>query len=276
MVGIIIAGVMMALIVCAMLRLRQMPKNNPQRFIRESDRGHRRIVACVGASTVQGQMSFNFVEYLSRKLEPQNFAFINAGINGDLAYNVLQRMPEVIACRPDYVVIAVAGNDIMGSLDARSAERYLKMKRLPCPPSIDWYEENIRKIIEVIRQNGILRIAVVSATILGEDVSSRANRAVESFNAVLEKIARETGVAFLNVYAKQVEYLEAHRNGIGPEYKGQVGPMLKAFLLHGLFGCSLDKISRKNGFLLNTDYIHQNSISGMMIAEEIERYVVTD
>jgi hypothetical protein len=81
------------------------------------------------------------------------------------------------------------------------------------------------------------------------------------------------GVDYLNVFDKQIEYLVKHQEKAGPEFTGQVGPMIKSLFLHSVLGYSLDKISRHNGFLLSTDYIHQNTTSGRIIADQIVGFI---
>jgi lysophospholipase L1-like esterase len=79
------------------------------------------LVVCVGASIVRGNVSFNFVDLLKGRLEGKGFRFINAGVNGDLAYNVLKRLDSVINLQPDFVTILVGTNDVIATT-TRTAE----------------------------------------------------------------------------------------------------------------------------------------------------------
>ncbi len=76
-----------------------------------------RTVVCVGDSNVCGQVSVSFVDLLRQRLSDDGFHFINAGINGDLAHNVLLRLDAVVARQPDSVVILVGSNDVNATLD---------------------------------------------------------------------------------------------------------------------------------------------------------------
>ncbi len=62
------------------------------------------LVVCLGASIVRGLFGTDFVELLSRRMSKDGFRFVNAGVGGDLAYNVLARLDAVIARQPDYRV----------------------------------------------------------------------------------------------------------------------------------------------------------------------------
>ena len=53
--------------------------------------GTSRLVACLGDSITQGQVSANYVKLLERRWESNGVRFVNAGVNGDLAHNVAQR-----------------------------------------------------------------------------------------------------------------------------------------------------------------------------------------
>lgn len=49
----------------------------------------------IGDSITHGRIGTNFVDILSRKFN--NYEFVNAGVNGHLAWNVNQRLDEIIA-----------------------------------------------------------------------------------------------------------------------------------------------------------------------------------
>jgi hypothetical protein len=55
------------------------------------------IVACLGSSSTAGKgQAFNWIIELQRRLGETRFAFRNFGVGGDLAYNALQRLSDVI------------------------------------------------------------------------------------------------------------------------------------------------------------------------------------
>src|SRR5436853_7842298 len=97
----------------ALVRARRLPPNRPARFT-----GHGAVV-CLGASTVQGNVSFNFVDELARRLPDR--AFVNAGINGETSAQALSRVPEVVACRPTDVIVMIGANDLFAIRGSRMA-----------------------------------------------------------------------------------------------------------------------------------------------------------
>jgi lysophospholipase L1-like esterase len=65
------------------------------------------LVACVGDSLTAGQLSADWVGMLAERLGPQGYEFVDAGVNSQLAWNVPQRLDEVIACDPEVVTLLV-------------------------------------------------------------------------------------------------------------------------------------------------------------------------
>jgi len=65
---------------------------------------------------------------LRERFKSDGIEFINAGVNGDLAYNVRQRIAAVIAQQPDYIIILVGTNDVTGGLSPRIGESMRSLK----------------------------------------------------------------------------------------------------------------------------------------------------
>ena len=74
------------------------------------------LVVCLGDSNTQGQFSANYVKRLQDRWPGTRF--INAGVNGQLAYNITQRLDEVVAQQPDVVTLLVGTNDVNAQFDA--------------------------------------------------------------------------------------------------------------------------------------------------------------
>ena len=59
------------------------------------------LVVCLGASIVRGQVSSNFVKLLSDRLSGDGFRFVNAGVAGTTAADVLGSAPVQLPRPPD-------------------------------------------------------------------------------------------------------------------------------------------------------------------------------
>ncbi len=96
-------------------------------------------VVCLGDSITKGMVSYDWVRELSRKTP--EFRFLNHGINGDLAYNVLKRLEPVIAAKPD--VVGFCQTMLYAS---PSIEHRIKKTDLPQKPHKDWFCTNLYEI----------------------------------------------------------------------------------------------------------------------------------
>jgi lysophospholipase L1-like esterase len=174
---------------------------------RIGERARSRSVACIGDSLVRGQVSVDFVEILKERLGDDDFHFHKAGVNGDLAYNVLTRLDVVIAQQPDFAIILVGSNDVNATLTARMARAYRLWKRLPEIPQSGWYEANMVRMISLLKERTSAKIAVTSFLVLGEDLASLPNERMRGYSALLMQVAIQEGVTYLPVHERQEQYL---------------------------------------------------------------------
>jgi lysophospholipase L1-like esterase len=131
------------------------------------------IVACLGSSSTAGKgQAFNWIRELERRPRNQRFRFHNFGVGGDLAYNALQRLPDVLACCPEKVVVLVGGNDVL-ALVSRKVRRFFRIsKHLPSEPSPKWFRENLRGIARRVKAETSAAVALCSLPPIGEAPSS--------------------------------------------------------------------------------------------------------
>jgi lysophospholipase L1-like esterase len=158
------------------------------------------VVVCLGGSMVRGQVSYNFVNLLDQRMTEDGFQFINAGIAGDQAYNVLMRLDSVINYRPDFVTILVGTNDVTATLSPTLARISRLTRKFPEPPSAKFYQYNMLRIIDMLKDKTTAKIAIISLPVLGEDLESTPNQRIKEYNALLKEIADEKQVSYLLVY----------------------------------------------------------------------------
>jgi lysophospholipase L1-like esterase len=236
---------------------------------------HSRRVVCLGASIVRGQVSTNFVNLLNQRMHKDGFHFINAGVNGDLAYNVLIRLKTVVDKQPDFIIILVGTNDVIGALVPRLAKWYRRVKRLPQLPTEQWYRDNILKIVHYLKENTRAKIALASLPVLGENLLSTFNKTINMYNGHLKEIAVQEQIGYLPVHERQMEYLTKTQPS-GRDFESD-GRLTRGLLVrHYLLRQSFDTISRRYGYVLVTDGIHMNSRGASFIIEEIESFLLTN
>jgi lysophospholipase L1-like esterase len=232
---------------------------------------------CFGASLTAGTVSYNFLHLLKARPALVNTRFINRGVNGDVAWSGLQRLDEVIEDRPDYISILIGTNDVNSTLGEENRLRYRDFYKLPQDPTMEWYEESLREIVVRLKKETSAKIALMSLSVIGEDLAHRANAQVVKYNAVIRQIAEEEGVAYLPLFERMVEYLDEHageRTAPRLEYRPGLHNIGTAMMLHSS-GLSWDDISKRNGLLLTTDTLHLNSVGAGMIADLVEEWLTS-
>jgi len=237
-----------------------------------------KTVVCFGASLTAGTVSFDYVELLAARPALAEFHFINHGVNGDLAWNGLQRLDQVIGERPDFVSILIGTNDVNATMSERNRLRYMSFNHLPTEPTLTWYEESLGTIVRRLKQETQARLALLSLAVIGEDLEHEANRKIELYNEAVCRVAREENITYLPFHEQVVAYLrehEAERASLPPrlEYRDGLHNTGNALALHSS-GLSWDEVSRRNGLLLTTDTLHLNSIGAGMIADLIEGWLL--
>lgn len=229
------------------------------------------LVVCLGDSITRGQVSSNYVKRLERHWGSMGRQFVNAGVNGDLAYNVAQRLDSVIARQPDIVTLLVGTNDVNAHFDEAWLARYRKGQKLPLDPTQQWYGEQVHLVLGRLEAETNARLAVLTIPPLGERLDSRMNQLVNSFNATLESIVESHDATLLPLHDHLVGQLP--RDEAAPPYDGNARIVLMAAAQHLILRRSWDRISRRNGLTLLTDHIHLNDRAASSVTDLIGSFL---
>jgi acyl-CoA thioesterase I len=234
------------------------------------------LVALLGDSITEGLVSFNYVDLLEERLARERYRFLNAGVGGDTAWNLLQRLDPITESCPARVVVQVGTNDVLASLrGGRLNPLNQRLKRLPRPVTPAWFGENIHAIVTALREASAARIALVSIPVLGEDLASEANDEVRVFNSVLARVAEERDVDYLPVHEAMAEVLRTERDGRGVRFETArlARRLLAAFVLRVVLRRTWDEIARHNNLVLTTETLHLNERGAGILAAAIERWL---
>ena len=235
-----------------------------------------KLVTLFGDSITEGKMSHNYVDLLAQRLEHEGYRFMNAGISGDTAYNLLNRMDPVVKSQPDYVVIMVGTNDMQAYLrGGHMTPQNQRMKKLPQAVTLDWYISLLKQMVQSLRTSTQAQIALCSIPIMGEDLESNPNQRICLINQSIKALTEELNVAYLPVYETMEEFLRTHQQHPCVVFdESRFGAMmLKAAWDHNLLGRSWDDISALNNLLLTVDTIHFNRRGAEIIADLIEKWI---
>jgi lysophospholipase L1-like esterase len=235
-------------------------------------------VACLGSSTTAGKgQAFNWIGELARRPRNAGFRFLNFGVGGDLAYNGLQRLPKVLACHPDKVVVLLGGNDVLAIVSRRVRRFFAVFKRLPRAPTPEWFEQNMREVARRLKNETSAWVALCSLPPIGEDPSSsdpfqrELNERVAEYSAMIKAIAQEEGAVYVPFYERMREQVAT-----------DPGPALTSFRFLPFYRDAFrvlvlrkspDEVGQINGWRFHTDGVHLNSRGGMILADLVQGFI---
>jgi lysophospholipase L1-like esterase len=219
-----------------------------------------RIVACVGSSSTAGKgQAFNWVAELQQRLEPR-FLLRNFGVGGDRAYNALRRLPRVIACQPQKIVVLIGGNDVLALVSTKARAFFRISKRLPRDPSPEWFSENLQAIVRCVKAESAATVGLCSLPPIGEDPASahrfqsELNRCIEEFSAIIRGIAQEEGVGYIALY--EAILAETLRSPARAFTKFGFLSFYRDAFRTLVLRKTPDEVARINGWSFHTDGVH--------------------
>jgi lysophospholipase L1-like esterase len=266
-VGVISGG----LIIWAFLESQRLPPNRPSKYVRKSMSS--KLVVFIGDSITHGKMSHDYTSMVSQKLGTQGFEFVNAGINGELAWNMNERLDEVINLQPDYVTLLSGTNDGMATLSQKDGEFYRKRAKLPMQPSVELYQEMMEQIVGRLKEETKAKIAVISIPPLGEVLSHPAFGRSKELSVISKSIAEANDIAYLAANEEMCEYIEEFPLGPKTDFKDRLREIFLATFKHYLLRRSWDRISDDEGFSLLIDHVHLNSKGATIVADLIHEFI---
>jgi lysophospholipase L1-like esterase len=244
----------------------------PRRFVRQPrDEFRAPVVVCAGDSITHGIMSANYVALLHRRLAQHGFNVVNAGVNGQLVYNLNLRLDEVLACEPDVVTVLIGTNDVAAHIDGNWCAAYMKQQKLPRRPDLEWYVDQLSDIVARLQRLTTARIALLDLPPLGEDLDSPHNRRLCRYNIEIHELGRAAGIPVLPLHARLVASLL--NSGQALEFDGSKALMVKAILRHHVLRTSYDEVATRHGLHLLTDHVHLTDRAAGMVADLIEEFV---
>ncbi len=232
------------------------------------------VVACLGESLTKGEVSYDWVGDLQSR--PQNAAirFVNLGVGGDHSYNALQRLPQVIQCRPHKVVVLIGAGDVISTMSPTRDRVFRIWKRLPQKHSLKWFEENIRQIVSRLKHETTAQVALCSLPLAGEDPESEVNRRAREYSMIIQQIADKENVSYIPFYERMHEQVaaspgRAFTSNFLSDFLAQCRAAFKILVLHQ----NLNEVGQQSGWRFHTDGLHFNSRSGKILADLVQKFV---
>ena len=230
-------------------------------------------VVVLGDSLTHGTMSHNWLNDLQAKYLGE-YVFINQGWNGDLAWNALQKVDQVIECEPDIIAIFIGGNDALASFNQEWSDNFVRDKGLPETPSAEWYAQNLEQIIVSLQTETEAELILFGLTLFGEDTESEENGLFATHNQVVHDLGEQFALTVLPVHEGFKRYLNTHqaqKTGVQscspPDWNGYKKQIKWALVNYHFLFQSWDKISARRGYQLQTDCVHLNSTAAGIITD---------
>jgi len=235
----------------------------------------RRVVICLGDSLTRGNAGFDYVEGLARRLEPSGYTVMNAGVNGELAWNLLQRVDDLVVAEPAWVIVWVGTNDARACEDQAEAAQYVRRMKLPQTPDLDFFRDNYARLLDRLEKIPGVKVAVLTPPPLGERGGAPVDQVQEEVSDFIDEQAARRGLHCLPMGRLFRERLLADPSESAPIYSAKASSrlLMKAVFYHYLLGWNWDRVSSRHQMRLLTDMIHLNERAGTMVVDRVEELV---
>ena len=276
----IILCITIIFVVCAVIgygfyRATKTPSNNTNAFLSSKIDPSKRVVVLIGDSLTHGTVGFNYVDALAKDTDLNNFIFINEGINSQLAYNLLNKVDNVVKTKPNDIFILIGTNDCKASLSDAEYQRYNKLWKLPVKPTKEWFANNLQDLIEKLKSQTSARITLISIPPLGEKTDSIPFKKSVEYSQSIKDISQQKNVGYIGFNEVLADELMKNANKKVSEYKLDLWSMYGGILLHYVLLQSWDDISDKRGLQFLVDNIHLNNRGGNILITKIKERLLS-
>ena len=214
----------------------------------------------------------------SLRQEYPNDKFLNEGINGDVVWQVHQRLDSILACKPDVVTIMIGTNDALASLDKNSGERYKKNSQLPEIPTLERFKELLPELID--RLKNVPKLAICTLPPIGEYQDSVNNNHIKKFNEFIKLTAIKKNITLLPIsdliWSELANRDYPLKNDFNPKTITILRRIFGGIYHHYVFKRSWDKISKSNGQWILFDQIHLNERGAKVVFKRVKEFISSD
>jgi lysophospholipase L1-like esterase len=250
-----------------------LPEGRAEDYLNNIHQPNKKIIACIGDSLTHGNIGQSWVDYLREEFP--NDIFLNEGINGNTAWQVLQRLDPILKCKPDLIILMIGTNDALGSFDIDSGLRYKKNNNLPEVPSLEKYKE---QLLELINKIG-LSSKVVMCTLppIGENKDSLVNQYVKKFNDYIKVVADDKNLSLLPVSDALWLEIKSRKYQLKSDYNPKSFPLFRrvfgGIFHHYLLKQSWNDIAKAKGQWILFDQIHLNERGAEIVFKLAKKFI---
>ena len=232
-----------------------------------------RIIACIGDSLTHGNIGDCWVETLRNEF-PEDI-FLNEGINGDVVWQVQQRIAPILALKPDIVILMIGSNDAMASFNKKSGQRYKRNNKLPEVPTFESYQKSLLKLLDNL--SSVSKIAICTIPPIGENKDSIVNNHVNKYNKFIELTAKKKNIALLPVSKLLRDDLSTRTYPFRSDYDPSTLPIIRRIyggaVHHYIFKKSWDEVAKSKGQWILFDQIHLGERGAKIVFNIVKKYI---
>ncbi len=249
------------------------PQGRAQDYLDQEVMPQGRLIICIGDSLTHGNLGTCWVEHLREEF-PQDI-FLNEGINGDVIWQVHERLEPILKCRADLAILMIGSNDAMGSFDQSSGKYYKNNNKLPDIPTFDAYKKLLPELID--RLSEIPNIALCTLPPIGEYPDSAINQHIGKFNVFIKKTAEDKNISVLDVSDSMWNELSKRTYQVKKNYNPKMTVIAKdmygARIQHYVFKKPWDRIAESRGQWLLFDQIHLGERGARVMLSLAKEYI---
>ena len=249
------------------------PKGRADDLSQELSLKSGRVIACIGDSLTHGNIGECWVERL-RNEYPED-TVLNEGINGDVAWQVNNRIESIVNCSPDIIILMIGSNDAMASFNKKSGERYKSNNKLPEIPTFKSYKKLLPKLLD--RLNGTSKIAICTLPPIGENIDSAINVHIRKFNDFIELTANNKNINLIPVSKLLWDELSKRTYPVKSDYDPNSLPIIRriygGMVHHYIFKKPWDEIAKSRGQWLLFDQIHLGERAAKILFNATKKYI---
>ena len=252
------------------------PQGRALDYLERGEISQGRLVACIGDSLTHGNLGVCWVNHLRDEF-PQDI-FLNEGINGDVVWQVHERLKPILKCRADLAILMIGSNDAMGSFDESSGKGYKKNNKLPEIPTFNAYKKLLPELID--RLSEIRKIALCTLPPIGEYLDSAINQHIGKFNDFIKKTAEEKNISVLDASGSMWNELSQRTYPVKRNYNPKMTVIVKdmygACIQHYIFKKPWDRVGESRGQWLLFDQIHLGERGARVMLSLTKVYISTN
>ncbi len=228
-----------------------------------------RTVLFAGDSITRGMPGASYFDLVAARLATSpawaGARPLNAGQGGDTVEALLHRIPALLERHhPRWAILAIGHNDVWlpflraqdPLMDIILAGRARVLHQVPTP-NLEAFEVAYCTLMDIIQEHVGHRLIICTCSVIGEDISSPANRTISKVNYLIRSLAEVQRLELADIWAVFSQELAERTPGRPAGLPLPGGWQYVKGHLHSLFAPPR-KVTPQQGLHLTLDGVHPN------------------